>query len=213
MDKVNESLPNQKKGSIITFWICIVLFIVLTIGVFTNYTNSIDQFMESFVLGIRNESLTNIMTIITNFGGAYALMAISVLLLIIKRNRKFSLLVVINLITVFLSSQILKIIIRRDRPLEIFLTNATGYSYPSGHTMVGSAFYIYLTYLICQSIKNKAIKILLYIITFILVLLIGFSRIYLGVHYTTDVMGGLILAIAHISLLTTIINNKKKGTA
>ena len=134
---------NKKNIKMIIFWICISLFIILSILVFTGIIHPLDEAMQSFILKIRNSHLTNIFTIFTNMGGAYALTAIAFLLILIKRNKKISLLIAINLIIVFLTSQVFKIIFRRTRPAEIFLVNATGYSYPSGHTMVSSAFYLY----------------------------------------------------------------------
>ena len=189
---------NKKDIKTIILGICILLFIVLTILVFTGITKPLDEGMQAYILSIRNNHITKIFTIFTNMGGAYALMAITVLLLLIKRNKKVTLLIAINLITVFLTSQIFKLIFRRDRPAEIFLTNASGYSYPSGHTMVSSAFYLYILYLINKKIHNKILKLILSIVTILLILMIGFSRIYLGVHYTTDIIGGLILAIAYL---------------
>lgn len=195
---------NKKNIKMIIFWICISLFIILSILVFTGIIHPLDEAMQSFILKIRNSHLTNIFTIFTNMGGAYALTAIAFLLILIKRNKKISLLIAINLIIVFLTSQVFKIIFRRTRPAEIFLVNATGYSYPSGHTMVSSAFYLYILYLINKKIHNRILKIILGIMTILLILSISFSRIYLGVHYITDVIGGLLLSIAYLMLFLNI---------
>ena len=197
---------NKKNIKMIIFWICISLFTILTILVFTGIAHHLDESVQSYVLKIRNSHLTDTFTVFTNMGGAYALMAISILLILIKRNKKASLLIAINLITVFLTSQIFKLIFRRDRPTEIFLVNATGYSYPSGHTMVSSAFYLYILYLINKKIHNRILKVIFSIITILLILSIGFSRVYLGVHYTTDIIGGLLLSIAYLMLFLNITN-------
>lgn len=190
----------KKDIKMIIIWICAFLFIGLTVMVFTGIMHSVDDGVQAFILHIRNSKLTNVFTVITNIGGAYALLSISVLLLLIKRDKKISLMIAINLAMVFITSQIFKFIFRRSRPAEIFLVNATGYSYPSGHMMVSSAFYFYILYLINKKVKNKIIKVIIFIFTVLLVFLIGFSRIYLGVHYTTDIIGGLILAILYLMI-------------
>jgi len=197
-------MDNKKDNKMIVFWICIFLFIVLTVLVFTGTIHSFDELVQAFVLDLRTSNLTKIFTIFTNMGGAYALLSISMLLLLIKRNKKCPFLIALNLMMAFFTSQILKFFFRRSRPAEIFLVNATGYSYPSGHMLVSSAFYFYILYLINKKVKNKIIKGILFITTISFVLLIGFSRIYLGVHYTTDVIGGLLLAIAYLIIYIKI---------
>lgn len=203
-------MKNKKDIRMIIFWICISLFVIVSILVLTKLSKPIDEGVQSFILKIRNNHLTNIFTIFTNLGGAYALLAITTLLILIKKNKKTSIFIAINLVCVFLSSQLLKFIFRRSRPAEIFLVNASGYSYPSGHMMVSTAFYVYILYLILITIKNKVLKIIFAIGAITLILLIGFSRIYLGVHYTTDVLAGLFLAIAYLMLFIKFTSKEKK---
>ena len=192
-----------KKAKIILY-ICLLLFIILTIGVMTNITEVLDTNMESFIIDIRNDKLTNIMKIITNIGGAYSLSVISILLFTLIKKKKTPIYIIINLVSVFLTSQIIKLILRRDRPSAIFLTYAHGFSYPSGHTMVSTAFFLFITYLITNKVKKKFTKILLYTCSLLLTTLIGFSRIYLGVHFLTDVIGGLLLGISYAIIFINI---------
>lgn len=203
---MNEVIKKNKDIKLIIFWICISLFILLTIAVFGGYTYSIDQSVQSFIISIRNDRLTSIFIIITNLGSAYALLAISALLILIKKNKKCPLFIIINLITIFITNQIFKLIIRRDRPTEIFLVNVSGYSYPSGHMVVSSAFYFFIMFLINKHINNRIVKVFIFIFTVLLVLLIGFSRIYLGVHYMTDIIGGLLLAIVYLMMYIKVTN-------
>lgn len=186
------------------------IFIIWSILVFTKIIDPLDQLIESFVIGIRNDNLTKIMINITNLGGAYSLIVISILLLFFIKNKKIPLSIIINLVTVFFTSQLFKFIFHRSRPNNIFLVDATGYSYPSGHTMVSFAFYIYLIYLLCKKVNNKLVKILLIIFTTSLLLLIAFSRIYLGVHYLSDIIGGLLLGTAYIVLFIMLNKSEVK---
>ena len=187
------------------------LFIILTISVYLNWTNAIDNAVASFILGLRNDKLTHIMTLITNIGGSYCLICISIIIFIISiiRTRKPSFTIIINLVTVFLLSQLFKLIFHRGRPNDIFLTYANGYSYPSGHTMVSTAYFLVLSYLICQKIKNKTLKVFVNIISIILIILIAISRLYLGVHYLSDIIAGFLLASLYLIIAFKIIKDKE----
>ena len=112
----------------------------------------------------------------------------------------------INLIIVTLLNQGMKFILQRPRPTEYRIIEETGYSFPSGHSMVSMAFYGLLIYLIYKHIENKYLKWLLISILSLLIVLIGFSRIYLGVHYVGDVIAGFLFSIAYLILFIKSIN-------
>ena len=95
---------------------------------------------------------------------------------------------------------------QRPRPTEFRLIEETGYSFPSGHSMISLAFYGYLIYLIYKYINNKHLKRILIIILSTLICIIGVSRIYLGVHYTSDVLGGFLISIAYLIIYIELIN-------
>ena len=93
----------------------------------------------------------------------------------------------------------------RDRPTLNVLVNETGYSFPSGHSMISIVFYGYLVYLIYKFINNKKIKYLLMGLLSVIIFTIGFSRVYLGVHYTSDVIGGFTFGIAYLIIYIDIV--------
>ena len=101
---------------------------------------------------------------------------------------------------------LLKNILQRPRPTEYRIIEETGYSFPSGHSMVSMAFYGYLIYLIYKYVKNKYIKWTLIVLLSILICSIGISRIYLGVHYTSDVLGGFLISLSYLIVYTLIVN-------
>lgn len=80
-----------------------------------------------------------------------------------------------------------------------------GYSFPSGHSMISAAFYGFLIYLIYKKVKNKKFKITLIIVLSILIVSIGISRIYLGVHYTSDVLAGFTVSVSYLIIYTSIV--------
>ena len=115
-----------------------------------------------------------------------------------------------NLTCAFLTNEITKSIFTRSRPIGINLIDETGFSYPSGHSMVSLSFYGFITYLLLKNCKNNLIKTIIIISSIILISLVGFSRIYLGVHYLSDVIGGFLLATIYLNLYINIIKLEKK---
>lgn len=195
---------NFKNKKTIILFVSLILFIFLTYNIFNNKIAFIDSYIEGIILSIRNDKLTDIMTIITNISSAYALIVITILLLILIKNKKIPILITFNLIFSFLTSQLIKIILRRDRPVNISLVNAMGFSYPSGHSMVSMAYFGFIAYLVYKYIDNTIVKVILIITIFVSIIAIGFSRIYLGVHYFSDVLGGFLLSISYLMLFINI---------
>lgn len=192
-------------------WIWFALFIAVFIlfsiigSLYNNEIISIDVFMHDLVVNnLRSDVLTFIMLFITNFCNPIILILLSLVILLICKDKKMGLIIIINLLVSILLNIIFKGIIQRDRPLEDFLITESGYSFPSGHSMVSMAFYGYLIYLVYIKIKNKVLKWLLISFISILIILIGLSRIYLGVHYTSDVVAGFLLAIAYLIIFIKV---------
>ena len=104
---------------------------------------------------------------------------------------------------------ILKHIIQRKRPNINRLIPEKGYSFPSGHSMMSMAFYGMLIFLIFKYVKNTTLKWTLIVILTILLSTIGITRIYLGVHYPSDVIGGFVVSLTYLFILTEIYNKVK----
>ncbi len=192
---MKEKIFKNKK---LIFGISLFIFIIITSILFSGKIDALDENIHNYVIGIRSDGLTNVMITITNICSIYAIIAISLLLLFIIKNKKTPIAIIINLIFVTLISQICKFAIQRERPIGINLIKESGYSYPSGHSMVSMAFFGFIAYLIYKNLKSKVLKALLIISIFIGIILIGFSRIYLGVHYFSDVIAGFFLSIAYL---------------
>jgi len=202
MKKINfKNLKNKK--ILIPLGVLFLLFIILTALVCTNIIEPLDNATSSFIISIRSPELTNTMNIITNISGSYALIVFTTLFIILIKKKKYPLAITINLIAVFITSQLAKAIVERDRPLDM-LVSAPGYSYPSGHSMVGLAYFSFLSYLVIKYIPNKIVKIILPIVFTITILLVDFSRIYLGVHYLSDVLAGFLLGAIYLIIFINI---------
>ena len=183
----------------VVLFICLVGFLALAEDVFNK------EIMNGDIIGYKlistfliSDFVTPIAKFITNFGGALFLSIATVMLFLLIKNKKIGLSIISNIVIITILNQLLKRILQRPRPTEFRIVEETGYSFPSGHSMVSMAFYGYLIYLIYRYIKNKYVKWTLITILSILICLIGISRIYLGVHYTSDVLGGFLLSISYL---------------
>ena len=189
----------------VVLFICLVGFLALTEDVFNK------EIMQGDIIGYKmistfliSDFVTPIAKFITNFGGAIFLSIATIALLLLIKNKKIGLSIFSNIVIITILNQLLKRILRRPRPTEFRIVEETGYSFPSGHSMVSMAFYGYLIYLIYRYIKWSLIVLLS-----ILICLIGISRIYLGVHYTSDVLGGFLLSISYLVVYISLIKNLK----
>ena len=198
-------LLQNLKWIILFFSIVFFLMIledVMDKDIMTTDTNGY-AFVSTYLI---SDFTTPIAKTITNLGGAYWLTGISICLLLLIKNKKVAISVLLNLILASLTNYILKQILQRPRPIEYRIIDENGYSLPSGHSMVSMAFYGYLIYLIYRQIKNKYIKWSLITLLSLLIISIGISRIYLGVHYTSDVIAGFLVAISYLIIYINIIN-------
>lgn len=181
--------------------ICLISFILFLVSIIfvANYS-----FFDNYIINLfkyRSNVLTNIMKIITFFGSVLMILILTVLFVIFVKGKRNKLLILINVIVVTLLNQLLKYVFQRERPTNSIIEE-TGYSFPSGHSMVSMAFYGFLIYLVYKS--NMKFKGLIISFISILIFLIGISRIYLGVHYPSDVIGGFTLSLSYLIIFIDI---------
>ena len=199
----------------IILFICLIGFLALTEDVFNK------EIMDGDIIGYKliSKFLISDFTIpiakfITNFGGAIFLIVLTIILLISIKNKKIGVSIFSNLAIITILNQLLKRVLQRPRPTEYRIIEETGYSFPSGHSMISMAFYGYLIYLIYKYVENKYVKWILISLLSVLICLIGVSRIYLGVHYTSDVLGGFLISISYLVIYISAVNKflvEKRG--
>ena len=153
-----------------------------------------------------SDFVTPVAKFITNFGGAIFLIVLTITLFIVIRNKKIGISIFSNLVIITALNQLLKRILQRPRPTEYRIIEETGYSFPSGHSMISMAFYGYLIYLIYKYVKNKYVKWISMALLSLLICSIGISRMYLGVHYTSDVLGGFLISISYLVIYISAVN-------
>lgn len=213
-DKVEKAKKFLKKNlKWIVLFICMIAFLEMLEDVFEN------ELMKRDVIGynliskyLMSDTITPIAKIITQFGGAIVLGLLATILFALIKNKRIGICIYLNLAIITVLNLILKHLVQRPRPSEYRLINETGYSFPSGHSMASAAFYGFLIYLIYKNVKNKKVKIASIAILSLLIILIGISRIYLGVHYTSDVFAGFCVSISYLTVFTSLTDdfiNKK----
>ena len=200
----------QKKRLIrIIKWIILLgtlmVFAKITEDIFANEIFLFDEVIYQNISYFMNDIATVFFKIVTNLGSAITIGAVCVGSILFLKNKNYSKYIILNTILITVFNQVLKNIIQRPRPTEFRIIDESGYSFPSGHSMVSMAFYGFLIYLIYKNIQNKYLKWILCIILSILIILIGISRIYLGVHYASDVIGGFCFSIGYLVIFTKII--------
>ena len=204
-EKVKDFIVKNLKWIIL--FICLVGFLAIAEDVFHKEIMMKDiigyKLVSTFLI---SDFATPIAKFITNFGGAIFLIIATIILFILIKNKKIGFSIISNLVIVTILNQLLKNILQRPRPNEFRIIEETGYSFPSGHSMVSMAFYGYLIYLIYRYVKNKYVKWVLIVLLSILICTIGISRIYLGVHYTSDVLGGFLISISYLVIYISAVN-------
>lgn len=198
----------KKHTKWIIMFISIIMFFYIVNKINENTIQKFDNQTYIITSLLMHPVITQILKVITHFGDWIIMIPVTIVMLI--KNRKHGILVSINLISIFIFNQLLKLIFNRPRPIENRLISAEGYSFPSGHSMVSMAFYGFLIYLICKNMKNVKWKYALCILLSILILIIGISRIYLGVHYASDVAGGFLLGLAYLIIYTQVTKKSKE---
>ena len=216
MKKVREKEEIMKENVIkfiknnwrwMLLFICLIGFLALAEDVFHQEIMNGDIVGYDIVSKLFKFNVsTPIAKFITNFGGAIFVISLTTILFFVIKDKKIGISIITNLGIVTILNQIIKFIMQRPRPTEFRIIEETGYSFPSGHSMVSLAFYGYLIYLIYKYVKNKYLKWTLIVLLGILICTIGISRIYLGVHYTSDVLGGFLISISYLVIYISAVN-------
>ena len=186
-----------------------VLFIVDLVIILTGNASVIDNNVYNFIIGFKNSSLTAVLKAVTFLASTKFIIVATLLIFAYTLIRKRYLLtpMVVSPIIHVLSNQGVKHLVRRARPDKaLWLVQESGFSFPSGHTMISIFFYGTIIYLVNK--YDVKFKTQISSVCIALMVLVGISRIYLGVHYATDVIGGYLLAGALLLGLTYLFDKK-----
>ena len=200
----------MKKSKLYIFISLIIIFIINTILVMMKCYTKIDDIIHNTILHMHSEITTKIMHGITFLGSTPFMVALAIFLFVIflwKRKKIYAYSTVGILIVSTILNNIIKIIIRRNRPSYMTVIE-NSFSYPSGHMMASTTLYGFLVYLIISSHIPKKYKAIYSGVLILLILLIGISRIYLGAHFFSDILGGALLS-SSLVVLFSYLNDQK----
>lgn len=183
----------------------VILFGMLAICIQAGITVGFEGWAYSETVEEMSPVLTAFLKGITHLGDSITVIAFCLLLFIVPKSRKT---IALPVSAAIISSGILNIILKnifaRERPDILRLISETGYSFPSGHAMINASLYTMLILMIFRFIRSIPWKLSLSALCVALTLLIGYSRIYLGVHYAGDIIGGWLIGFV-VSVLVYLL--------
>ncbi len=200
MEKIKQFFWENRRILIIS--VSIVLFLIIVYFLASNQIQAFDEKVYSFFRPMISGQVTILFRVITATGGAVFLVVFTLLLVLFRKEKITRIAIPLNLVLVTLLNVVIKEIARRPRPVDIGIIEEIGFSFPSAHAMVNTAFYGFLIYLIFCNEKNKTKRNILCISLTLLILGICSSRIYLGVHYASDVLAGMCLSLIYLAIFT-----------
>jgi membrane-associated phospholipid phosphatase len=161
-------------------------------------------------------SLNRFMLFVTEIGRHTILVPANILLILyflfIRRQSWFS----VRVAAIALSSLVLMLILKnlfgRKRPLSPLLKAARGLSFPSGHAIMSVSFFGLIIYILLHTVDDTIVRTILVALAIVLILLIGFSRVYLRVHYTSDVIAGFIIGLIWLCISLWVVGRVEKIT-
>ena len=198
-----------KNGFVIracVFTVSIAVFFVMLFLVQSGKAAAFDDAVRFFFYDMRSGALTSAAKAMTYLGNWQSVTVLCIILLIIKPTRiRYGIPVSAGAISVTVINKIIKNLVRRERPDQIYhLIKQGGYSFPSGHSITSMFVFGMLIYLVRVNVQNRKAANVLTVIIAVPMVCIGLSRIYLGVHYPSDVLAGWALGIAVMMVVIEI---------
>ena len=184
--------------SCVTAVICAGIFLFIAIKYSVDGGFSVDGKLIEFSQDIQNKNLTEFFKILTHLGSFITVIILTAILAIVLKPILLKIFVVCNVGAVGAFCLVVKKIVKRPRPVGINLIAETGFSFPSAHSMISVVFYGFIIFLIWKLIKNKTLNIISTSVISILALTICYTRVYLGVHFITDVLAGALAGVAYL---------------
>ena len=174
--------------------IVLVLFAVLAAEVREGETQGFDDAIRMTVYGVSSPRATTILYAATQLGSPLLLIPMTIVCsLIFLRLRRIrgAILLTVTMVGVTLLNWILKAVFQRERPVPFFgLAPPSSYSFPSGHSLASFCFYGALAALVTARLRSPVLRAVVWAAAAVIIVAVGFSRLYLGLHYPSDVIAG-----------------------
>lgn len=186
--------------------LCLAVFACLLVKVLKRQAMRIDRLGYAlFVEKLRSPALTVTMKSVSNMASLPVVVGVLVATFIWAPCRIQVMCAAVNVGVISAIDQLLKVLVRRPRPQGYRLVEAPGLSFPSGHSMAAMAFYGYGIWLVQGGAGGLSSNVFAVMALACVILAVGVSRIYLGVHYASDVLGGFCLALAWLILFVRLV--------
>jgi undecaprenyl-diphosphatase len=200
---------NKKEHRIILSLVSLAVFALILIIVLLRKI-SFDYSVSNLVQKIWSPAVNGFFIFLGNYSEAImiGIAIIAVSLFYLQKRKMQSLILVFSLGLGYILKNLIKAVVQRDRPL-MQLVQETDYSFPSGHALLSIILFSLIIYFYKDDIKNKTGRIIFIAAGIFLILLIGLSRIYLNVHWFTDVIGGYALGFFVVNLGLLFLKKKK----
>ena len=191
----------------------LIFFVILTYEVLIWWTVLVDNSVYSWIMDKFSPDLTPIFISFTHIWGTYWIPIVALILTAIfvykKRYRIYAILSISTPVIIYLTNTIIKNIIQRPRPDILRLVTETWYSFPSWHTMHTVALYWLIILLSFHLIKNKSLKRIIIIASLFIMLWVTVSRIYLWVHYFSDIIWWILLSLIYLFVVKDFFFKKR----
>ena len=191
----------------------LIVFIYAARMVFIVQNSDFDERVFNEIKPFINPGTTRFMEIVTFLGKHNLLIPLNFVLIVLflyRKERWFAARIAALSLSSLLLMFILKFYFQRDLPLLPVIGEAKGFSFPSGHALISVVFYGLFIHMVWHEVKIKWLRVLLISILSILILLIAFSRIYLRVHYASDVIAGIAVGFIWLVLSLNLIHRVEK---
>lgn len=176
----------------------------------------IDTEIMNFVATFRDAGITKIFIFFTYLGNWQIIIGLSIVAVVILgllRKKREIIFLLAALISGEVIKELLKFLIHRPRPdISFSLISENGYAFPSGHAVMSVIFYGAIVYFIYKLCKKTRQKIILLTGLATLIILIGLSRIYLGVHWASDIVGGWLIGLSILAFFIAVFERLKRPT-
>jgi undecaprenyl-diphosphatase len=189
--------------AIVVFMLAVFLFAVIANELVLENETAFDTRVFKAVSSYASPAVTSVALFVTFLGSGYFLIPVYLFIIswfIKRRNNYYAIMVAVVALVSMLSGFILKGIFHRARPLLPLVKDVSGYSFPSGHSLAGFTFSGLMIYITWRSTLPIYLKWIVSIFLCMFALLIGLSRIYLHVHFASDVIGSFFVTIAWLSV-------------
>lgn len=185
--------------------VCAIVFVALLEDILEGELGRLDRAAYALIVErLRADWLTPVMESISALATPVSLIVFLLVIVAFAPGKRPGACAATNLVLVFLLNQTLKAIVQRPRPDGFQLAVEQSFSFPSGHSMVAMAFFGLLVWMVWHYESDRATRIGCSAAFGLVIVLVGVSRIYLGVHYASDVLAGFCVSLAWLAIYTHV---------